>query len=788
MKRSTKWDIFLSHATEDQQDFVRPLADALEQAGIKVWYSESALKLGDNLRRSIDNGLAQSKYGVVVLSPAFFSKHWPQYELDSLAQLEVNGRNVILPVWHNVNRDDVVKYSASLANKVAAMSSDGIAKVVAEIVRIVKPQQKKSPDKRVANTSSNIPVPHQLPTVPKDFVGREEELEELMGAASREGVAIFAMRGMGGIGKTALALKLANQLAECYPDGHFYLDLKGTTQPIPPKEALAHIISGYFPNQKLPEDETELISLYRSVLHGKHALLLTDNALDEKQVEPLIPPAGNLLLVTSRNRFYIEGLYPKDLDKLPPDKACELLCRIARRLQPDEAAQLAELCDYLPLALRLAAGTLATRIDIPANYYIRQLTEKDKRLEFVEQSLSLSYDMLSSQMRRFWRTLAVFPDSFDEYAAAAVWEISCEKVGKAKDKLSELVAYSLVEWDKDTGRYQLHDLVRLFAESKLSEPEKHAAQLSHAKHYKDILNAADNLYVEGGDNVLAGLMLFDSEWLNIQAGQTWAAIHTDHDQIAAAICNQYPNVGADILDLRLHPRAWIAWLEVALMAAGQLQDRAMEGVHLGNMGLAHTNMGEPDRAIEYLEQTLMIFREVGNRRCECKSLGNLGLAYASLNEERRAIEYHELALEVSRDLGDKRAAGYILGNLGLAYYQLGEQHRAIEYLEQALIISRELGGKLIEGHTLGNLGNAYAALGEPHRAMELYEQQLELARAIGDRRDEGTALWNMSLALYNLGKWTEAIKHAEAALRIYEQIEDPNAAKVREQLQQWQGK
>lgn len=122
-KSIKKYHLFISHASEDKDDFVRPLADALRRLGVEVWYDEFELKIGDSLRRSIDRGLANSRYGVVVLSSAFFAKNWPQYELDGLVAREVTGAKVVLPIWHKITRDEVLAYSPTLADKVALNSS-----------------------------------------------------------------------------------------------------------------------------------------------------------------------------------------------------------------------------------------------------------------------------------------------------------------------------------------------------------------------------------------------------------------------------------------------------------------------------------------------------------------------------------------------------------------------------------------------------------------------------------------------------------------------------------------
>ena len=546
---------------------------------------------------------------------------------------------------------------------------------------------------------------HQLPTPPRDFTGREAELNELLAKMESGGVTISGLQGMGGIGKTALALKLAERLAPRYPDAQFFLDLKSVSDtPLVPAEAMAHVIRAYHPTAKLPESETELKPLYQSVLHGQRALLLMDNARDAQQVLPLLPPATCLLLVTSRQHFTLPGLYAKDLNTLPPNEAGQLLLTIAPRIGA-AAETMAKLCGYLPQALRLAASALAEQIDLSPADYLARLEDAQTRLDLVEASLSLSYDLLDAETQKCWRRLAVFPDTFDQPAGAALWEMAVEPAQKI---LSALVKYSLVEWQPQTRRYRLHDLARLFAAKQCPEPERAAGQQRHAEHYATVLSSADDLYLEGGEATQRGLALFDLEWGNIQAGQAWAKQNADKNRQALELCDDYTAWGYMIFDLRQHPRERIDWLEAALKAARKLGRKQSEGWHLGNLGNAYAALGEPRRAIEFYEQRLKIAREIGDRR------------------------------------GEGAAA---LGNLGLAYADLGEPRRAIEFYEQALVIDRE----------------------------------------IGDRRGEGADLFNLSLAQDQLGERKQAIANAEAALKIREQIEDPNAAKVRRQLEKWRG-
>jgi len=634
-----------------------------------------------------------------------------------------------------------------------------------------------------------IPALHQLPAPPDDFTGREDELRELRTAIASGGATISGLTGQGGVGKTVLALKVAHEIKGQFPDAQIYLNLLGVSEkPLTPSDAMAYVIRAFEPEARLPDQEQALAAVYRSVLDGKRALLLMDNAKDAAQVRPLIPPTGSLFLVTSRLRFTLPGLYAKDLETLPPVEADELLLKIAPRIG-GEARAIARLCGYLPQALRLAATALAERVNMAPADYRQRLAEEQNRPkllaagnESVEASISLSYGLLDDETRKRWRMLGVFPETFDGTAAAAVW--SAEK-NSAEDTLGVLTQYSMLEWNEKTHRYRLHDLMRDFARQKLTDEERYEASLRHAQHYLKVLGNAKGLYKKGRDSLMSGLALFDQERGNIEAGQAWAAEHAADDSKAAELCSDYPDAGLYCLDLRQHPRERIHWREAGLAAAKQIGRRSAEGAHLGNLGNAYRILGENLRAIEYYEQSLQISRAIGDRLGEGNALGSLGNAYESLGENRRAIEYHNQALLIDREIGDKRGEGQDLGNLGISYDSLGEYRRAVDYYYQVLGIAREIGDRESEGKTLGNLGVAYKNLGEHGRAVEYYRQQLQIAREISDRHGECTALWNMSLTLDKLGDRKKAIKFAEASLKILAEIEHPGAPKVRKRLEEW---
>ncbi len=292
-------------------------------------------------------------------------------------------------------------------------------------------------------------------------------------------------------------------------------------------------------------------------------------------------------------------------------------------------------------------------------------------------------------------------------------------------------------------------------------PNLRNARLHHATHYAIVLLDASKFYLQGHESVNRASTLFETEWDNIRAGQSWVTTHAQDDPLAEELCCHFPNAGFHLLGFRLHPGDWIRWLEPALAAARRLQDRVLESAHLGNLGAAYLSMGDARRAIEFYEQAQRIDHELGKLEEQSADLGNLGSAYLFLGELHRAIEFYEQALQMNRGIGNRRGESANLGNLGSAYFYFGEPRRAVEFYEQQLQIDRELGDRRGEATALGNLGNVHVHLGEPRRGIDYYAQALVIVQDIGDRAHEGTILGNLGSAFADLGQSDIARKYYE---------------------------
>src|SRR6266498_3586081 len=635
---------------------------------------------------------------------------------------------------------------------------------------------------------------HQLPPPLPEFVGRSAELVELYAARANHDVRVLSVQGPGGAGKTTLALKLADQLKTHYPDAQFYLDLKGASpQPLSVVEAQSAVIRAYLPTVCLPENEVELDRLYHSVLMGKRVLLLLDNAAGAQQVAPLIASDGCITIVTSRDQMPLPGMFSKQLWSLSPSEARYFLMRIVPRID-GQAAKVAELCEYLPLALRLAASALLISADLKVADYVQRMERlqwgsltSDRAaigqgqslpaarsplhppLHPVDAVLSLSYDLLVPGLQKLWRMLEGFRDTFDVSAAASLWQITPVRTNTAPDRL---MAYSLIERNRATGRYRRHDLMARFAETRSNDQELTLARQRFSAHYQSVLHEADALYEQGGESLRRGLGLVDLEWRNIQEGQVWAATHVDDDHAARELCNSYPDAGKYVLELRQRPRERIRWSEAALTAAQKLNQRNAAVRHLVALGDSYNDLAEVHHAMGCYEQALEIAREACDRRGEAEALSGLGAAHYLGGGLKRACDLHREALELFSRVGPRRREADSLGNLGLAYFATGDLRNALILFDQQLKAAHEIGDRRGESQALGGLGTTHYAMGDTERAAELFNQQLAITREIGDRRGEASALGNLGSAYAALKRHRQAIAFHEQALLVAREIGD----------------
>ncbi|WP_086820742.1 AfsR/SARP family transcriptional regulator [Allokutzneria sp. NRRL B-24872] len=332
-----------------------------------------------------------------------------------------------------------------------------------------------------------------LPGDVADFTGRAEEIRQLLDISAGTTVVISAIDGMAGIGKTTLALRAAHQLADRYPDGQLFLDLHGYTegrQPVEPAAALGSLLCAVgVPTEQIPDSVEERASRWRAELAQRQVLVVLDNAATAAQVRPLLPgTAGSLTLVTSRRRLAdLDTACSISLELLPKDDAIALFTRIIGKqradAEPAATEEVAQLCGYLPLALRIAAARLRARSAWTVAHLAERLRDERRRLaelsvgdRSVAAAFSLSYNDLPPERRRLFRLLGLVPGPhWDAYLAGA---LTATHFTEAEEGLEQLLDVHLLT-QPSPGRYQLHDLLREHARSvaltEESEDERAAA-------------------------------------------------------------------------------------------------------------------------------------------------------------------------------------------------------------------------------------------------------------------------------------------------------------------------
>jgi tetratricopeptide (TPR) repeat protein len=678
-------EVFISYSRKNEE-FVHKLEERLESFGVRIWRDKRSIPAGEFWDSFIEEAIKQCNRFLIVLSSSCIESENVKKEIDTA----IGSDRLIVPIKiDDCEIPDLIKkrkhncidFSPSDLEK----DSDPFRLLLEGLGHLHPPD------------SNSFRPPAQIRSPPRNFTGREKELADLL-VRFREGAAVIALRGMGGIGKTAVACKIAELLREFYPDGQILVELDGTGEaPMNPSDAMARIIHTYDAGARLPDDDKERENFYRTFLNKKRALILLDNALDDRQVQPLLPPPEISTIVTSRQELSLPTIM---VDLFEPDKSIELLNaiiaekRIIKQEYESSLAEIARLCGHLPLALRLSGTYLANTRDLSPEDYAGSLRDERLRLERIDKgsaekgvqaSLNLSYSRLPAEAAGVFRMLSVFPADFDFSAEEAI----CQDDGH--EQLRELLRWNLVNYWEETRRYRLHDLVRIFSSGKLSEIDgedaRDEARQRHAEHFRGVLSFVTELYKKG--NVLAGLNAFDLERMNIESAWAWAREYLDKSNAAASICSSFLDAPY-LLELRHHPRERISWTETALSAARKLNDRSAEGVHLGNMGLAYANLGDARKSIEYHEQALAISKEIGDKRNEGAWLGNMGNAYAALGDARKAIEYYEQALAIAREIGDRRGEGNALFNSSLSLYKLGKHPEAVKNAEAALEIYRQI--------------------------------------------------------------------------------------------------
>ncbi|WP_188317068.1 AfsR/SARP family transcriptional regulator [Solihabitans fulvus] len=556
-----------------------------------------------------------------------------------------------------------------------------------------------------------------LPGDTSDFSGREAELHLLLSSVRADGkdgtaVAISAIDGMAGVGKTTLAVHLAHRLTPRYPDGQLFVDLHAHTPgrpPLAPAAALGKLLrAAGVPGDQIPEDVEDRAVLWRATLAERRALVVLDNAVDSAQVRPLLPGArGCLVLVTSRRRLAgLAGALLLSLPALPHDDAVALFEHVVCDARPAaEAAAVAEvlaLCGRLPLAIRIAATRLRHRPSWTIARFAARLRGQRRRLpelhgedSSVTAAFDLSYQHLDADQRRLFRLLGLHPGAdIDLHAAAALAGLS---LCHAEDLLEDLVDAHLLQ-QPAAGRYCLHELLRIYAADRCggedADADRRAALTGLLDHYLRVAEVAAALLAPGGGRPVstapapAALAVADqahaAAWLaaelaNVLAAAKHAAEHgwpAHVRDLSAALARELDGHGRHEDAEALHT--------AAVAASRRLGDGVGEGHALHDLGVAHWRLGRHDDAGRHHRRALHAGRRAGERALEARALNGLGEAARATGQPAQALREHRRALAITHEIGDHLERSRAHTGLGHAHRDLDQHDEARDHWQQAL--------------------------------------------------------------------------------------------------------
>ena len=643
----------------------------------------------------------------------------------------------------------------------------------------------------------NPNAPRQLPADTRTFTGRAAELAELVAAAGQSTgtLVISALDGMAGIGKTALAVHVAHQIADRFRDGQLFIDLRGHTAgsaPVSAEEALAYLLRslGVSP-QAIPGRPDERAELYRTRLADTRTLIVLDNAAGPDQVRPLLPGSpGCLVLITSRNRMAdLDEARSLTLDILGEDEAVALLGKVAGtdKAPADSPAvrELAALCGCVPLALRIVAARLRHQRELTVEKLVAQMLDEGGRLRQLsdgERDLTDVFDAAFASLpepeRNLLRMLGLIPGpDIDAYAAANLLGTELETAGRLLDSLLDR---SLLIQQAD-ARYGMHDLVRAYARTLMDAASDEAvAAKDRLLDYYQHTAWSGSRHHAGGRRWSAGP---DAEpasdvpelpdlpavlaWLRAERANLLAAIASEGTtparriDLTAAAAMLLRQEGPWPLAVQLH--------EAAAREALRLGDRIAEADALRNVGQICALLGVDaiERARTAFDAALEIYRESGHRQGEADTLLKIGQARYFQGDAAGARQAAEQALPVFRETGDRHGEAQALQALATSGQLLGHNAQARRYLREAAVIIRELGNTQGEAAALALLGFLECEMGEFPAAAETLEQALRVIRSYGNPQTEAGVLNSLGLAHARLGLHDQAKAELSRALGIY---------------------
>jgi DNA-binding SARP family transcriptional activator/Tfp pilus assembly protein PilF len=669
-------------------------------------------------------------------------------------------------------------------------------------------------------------VPRQLPPAIRHFVGRDRqtrELARLLAAAGRDGqVSMAVLDGTPGVGKTALAIRWAHQIADQFGDGQLYVNLRGYG-PMGAPLASAQALHGFLvalsvPPGQIPVDIEARCSLYRTLLAGKRMLVLLDNARDAAQVRPLLPGSpGCMVIITSRSQLVslvaAEGAKPVTLGLLTEAEAAELLTQRlgTRRVanEPSAVGQLIAAAAGLPLALNVIAARAEIGPSLPLDALSAGLHDARSRLDAlstgdpatdVRAVLSWSCAQLSAPANRMFRLLGLHAGPDISLPAAAC--LSGNACGQASRSLAELVSSHLLT-EQVPGRFACHDLLMAYATELVGaqehERERTAARrrlldyyLYHGHAAAMALNPARvPLRLEPSQRPVALRDTPDREhaedWFTAESPAILNIVMHTAEVADDRHVWQLSWILADFMQQQGRWQEWAAMQEIALVAAQRLSDPEGQARSCHYLGYAQARLGSYHDAHRHLDEALHLFRQLSDQASQAHvhltaaiALEQQGRIAAGLGRARKSLELYRSADHPAGQANALNAVGWYLT-------LTGQPQQAVPYCEHAISLHRELGNGDGEAATWDSLGHVHQQLGEHDKAIDCYLRAIGLRPVSGDRYNQAGTLVRLGDTHRAADSPHMAREAWQQALGILEEMRHPDAGQVRALLSELDG-
>ncbi|MEV4121589.1 tetratricopeptide repeat protein [Micromonospora sp. NPDC049645] len=651
------------------------------------------------------------------------------------------------------------------------------------------------------------PLPRQLPTVARHFVGRRSELALLDKALLAEDCRVVVVSGMAGAGKTVLAVRWAHAAASAFPDGQVFVNLRGFgPQPaLTVMAALVHLLTSLgIPADQVPSDEEQAAALFRSVTADLRLLVVLDDARDADQVRPLLPGGRHArVVVTSRDRLLglvvRDGAGTVDVDVLPEADAVDLIGRIAGTevlaAEPAAARDLARIVGYLPLAVRIAAADLPSGLADPVATRARQLTA-GRRLSHLETrgdpgsalatAFHHSHGRLEPVAQRLFALIGLLPmTEFDRSVAAALLGVP---VGAAEPIVLGLADAHLLTV---VGcRVFVHDLVHEYAADlvirTVPRAQREAALRRAYGHYLNRLLAAGRLLApqliqleNPGGEVFGdpgdAVAWLDQEYEHLRSAALLAADRGVPDmawRLAAALRIRFMS-HRDMDGWFVVTRSGLAALRAHRVRTGNVP--RVRALLRTSLALAHLFLGEPAEAMANARWGVRSSRQAGWLRCETGAQSILAVQHSRIGHVRAAERQLMHVRNRQRAAGDRSGAGIALNNLGAVRILTGRLDLAEADLERALALQIANNARRGTASVLINLGHLELERGRLGSAGERLTGAIDLYQRLGDVEGQAAASGYLAVVRLFQGEATIARRMAVSGLRALRGLTDPHA-------------